>query len=62
MNNDISTSNENMAKNKDKSSKILQLQLKYKIDDKRGFQAKAVTVRHGPGWEKKAGLPLSFGW
>lgn len=33
MNNDISTSNENMAKNKDKSSKILQLQLKYKIDE-----------------------------
>ncbi len=31
MNNDISTSNENMAKNK--SSKILQLQLKYKIDE-----------------------------
>lgn len=33
MNNDILTSNENMAKNKDKSSKILQLQLKYKIDE-----------------------------
>lgn len=33
MNNNISTSNENMPKNKDKSSKILQLQLKYKIDD-----------------------------
>jgi hypothetical protein len=33
MNNNISTSNENMAKNKDKSSKILQLQLKYKIDE-----------------------------
>ena len=33
MNNDISTSNEKMAKNKDKSSKILQLQLKYKIDE-----------------------------
>ena len=31
MNNDISTSNENMAKNK--NSKILQLQLKYKIDE-----------------------------
>lgn len=33
MNNAILTSNENMAKNKDKSSKILQLQLKYKIDE-----------------------------
>ncbi|PUE66634.1 hypothetical protein [Arcobacter caeni] len=35
MNNDISTSNENMAKNKEKNknSKILQLQLKYKIDE-----------------------------
>jgi hypothetical protein len=33
MNNDILTSNENMAKNRDKSSKILQLQLKYKIDE-----------------------------
>ena len=33
MNNDISTSNENMAKNKNKNSKILQLQLKYKIDE-----------------------------
>lgn len=33
MNNDISTSNEKMAKDKNKNSKILQLQLKYKIDE-----------------------------